>query len=724
MCGGWLHIGSSMSKLRAAKTLFAAIILLLIAVPPANGQANLPIYIDHLVNGFQDWSWATRNLSNTSPLHSGTNSISVSASIGGGISFHQTDFDTSVYTNFSFWAHGGAAGGQLLKVYVSLGTTDQTAYNLPSALTANTWQQFVIPLSTLHAANKTNLARLTIQLAGGSTGTYYLDDLQLAASPAPAVVNISVSATQTIRSADARWFGVNTATWDSVLNTSQTISLLGEMGAMVLRWPGGSTSDGYHWTVSDFSKFVHVATNIGAQTFITVNYGSGTASEAAAWVAHANVTNHYGFKYWEIGNENYGTWETDINTNAPYRTNDAWTYAMRAQDYIQQMKAADPTIKVGIVLTPGEDAYVNGYTNHPATNSLTGQIHYGWTPVLLATLKRLGVTPDFAVDHRYPQYTGPGFLPTCPDSDPLLLQSARAWADDAADLRRQITAYFGAGGTNIELVTTENNNDAGQQGKQSLSLVNALYYTESLAQLMKTEFNAFLWWDLHNGTINNGSIDTSLYGWRLFGDFGLLSNGGTRYPTFYAAKLMQYFVRPGDTILRAASDYQLLSVYASRRASGALSLLVVNRDTTANFNAQVALNDFVPAPDASLRFFGIPQDEASHTNGTTAARDIALTNFPGAATSFAYNFPPLSLTLFNFAPTAPTLSALSPPPQPGQFVFQLQGQSGVRYYIQNSTDMSTWTTVATNTLNGITLNITNAAPAGTEKQFWRALWQP
>src|SRR6185369_2307920 len=123
MCGGWLHIGSSMSKLCAAKTLFAAILLLLIAVPPANGQANLPIYIDHLVNGFQDWSWATRNLSNTSPLHSGTNSISVSASIGGGISFHQNDFDTSVYTNFSFWAHGGAAGGQLLKVYVSLGTT-------------------------------------------------------------------------------------------------------------------------------------------------------------------------------------------------------------------------------------------------------------------------------------------------------------------------------------------------------------------------------------------------------------------------------------------------------------------------------------------------------------------------------------------------------------------------------------------------------------------------
>ena len=39
-------------------------------------QAALPIYTDHLVNGFQDWSWATHNLANASPVHSGTASIS------------------------------------------------------------------------------------------------------------------------------------------------------------------------------------------------------------------------------------------------------------------------------------------------------------------------------------------------------------------------------------------------------------------------------------------------------------------------------------------------------------------------------------------------------------------------------------------------------------------------------------------------------------------------
>jgi hypothetical protein len=45
-----------------------------VTAPP---QDNLPIYNDNLVNGFQNWSWATVNMTNTSPVHSGIYSISV-----------------------------------------------------------------------------------------------------------------------------------------------------------------------------------------------------------------------------------------------------------------------------------------------------------------------------------------------------------------------------------------------------------------------------------------------------------------------------------------------------------------------------------------------------------------------------------------------------------------------------------------------------------------------
>lgn len=715
----------------------AVALTLIFSLQFANAQANLPIYTDHLVNGFQDWSWAPRNLGSTALLHSGTNSIAVTPNgFGDGISFHQSAFNTSVYSSLGFWANGGTNGGQTLDVYVSLNDVDQSHFNLSPALVANTWRQYVIPLANLGAANKSNLTRITIQLLGGNKTTFYLDEIQLTANPAPATVHISLNATQTVRSVDFRMFGLNTAIWDSNFDTSQTISLLKEMGTMILRFPGGSASDEYHWGsnkslsntwswATSFANFTHVATNVGAQAFITVNYGTGSPAEAAGWVRHSNITNHLGFKYWEVGNENYGTWETDWNTNAPFKANDGWTYAMRFKDYYNQMKAADPTIKIGMVATPGEDSYANGNTTHAATNLSNGQLHYGFTAVALATLKSLGITPDFVVNHRYPEYTGSGFQPNCPDSDALLLQSTRAWADDATDLRQQINAYFGPTGTNIELVVTENNSDAGSQGKQSTSLVNGLYFAESLAQLMKTEFNSYVWWDLRNGTDNNGTTDSTLYGWRLFGDIAMVGGVNTRYSPFYTAKLMQSFARPGDAVLAPSSDYGLLTAYAARRASGALSLMVVNRDTVTNLSAQITLNGFVPTSTATLRSYGIPQDEATRTNGPAAAQDIATNNFANVAATFTYNFQPLSLNIFTLSPAAPTLAALSPALQsPGQFVFQLNGQSAVRYYIQKSPNLTSWTTIATNTLSNNSLLITNSAPSGSARQFWRAVWLP
>lgn len=702
----------------------------LLAALVARAQAPLPIYTDHLVNAFQDWGWGTRNLANTSPVHSGVNSISANGTAWNvAVSFQHADFDTSVYSSLVFWANGGAGGGQVLQVQAQVGSTGGPTVRF-GALPANGWQQFVVPLSSLGASHVSNLNRLNIQLTNlGTTNTFYIDDVQLTAAVGPAAVHLSVNATQSLRKVDVRWFGVNTAIWDSNFDTNSTIASLKEMGTTILRFPGGSLSDEYHWAsntsstntwkwVTGFPNFIHVATNAGAQAFITVNYGSGTPAEAAGWVRHSNITNHLGFKFWEIGNELYGTWETD--TNIP--PNDAYTYALRATNYISQMKAADPSIKIGIVLTPGEDSSVNGNTTHPATNLLTGQVHYGWTPVLLSTLKSQGFTPDFGIYHRYPEYTAANPV-NCPDSDALVLQSSSGWATDAADLRQQITAYFGPTGTNIELVCTENNSDAGAQGVQSTILVNGLYYADNFGRLSQTEFNAYVWWDLRNGTDTAGSFDPTLYGWRTYGDLGMINGLNTRHPTFYAAKLMQYFAQPGDTILGASSDYLLLSAYAARRASGAISLLVLNKDTATNFSAEIALAGFAPSSTATLRSYGIQQDQAARTNGPAANQDIATNNFSAAGPNFNYTFPPLSMTLFTLAPSAPRL-AVAVLAQPGQVILQLQGQASVRYVVQSSTNLTTWNSVSTNTLVGISLFLTNPPPAGRSLVFWRAVWQP
>ncbi len=721
---------------------FAVVMVSLAAFIPtrAEAQANLPIYTDSLVNGFGDWGWATHNYANPAPVHSGGNSVSVTitGNTYEGLQIVRSAFDSTPYGSVSFWINGGTNGGQRLQLagLAQNGTTQnvwQTSYSL-GTLQTNTWQQFTVPLTALGLANKSNATGLVFQdRIGAAQPTFYLDDIQFDAKAAPVLVHISLNATQSVRTVDTRHFGVNLAMWDSYFdppNHTTTISLLQEMGTTIVRMPGGSLSDQYHWgsntTLTNtwqwsasFNDMVRVTTNVGAQAFVTVNYGSGTPQEAAAWVRYANITNHLGFKYWEIGNECYGTWETDTNP----LPNHAYTYAVRASNYIAQMKAADPTIKIGLVAVPGESSYANGYTDHPALNPRTGQTKYGWTPVLLTTLKSLGVTPDFLVHHVYPQWTDPNDPSASPDNDDTLLQSTGNWAADAADLRQQITDYFGVSGTNIELVVTENNSDSGAQGRQSTSLVNGLYYADSLAQLLKTEFRGFVWWDLRNGTDTGGFFGPALYGWRTYGDLGMINGLNTRHPTFYAAKLMQWFARPGDKILTTTSDYSSLTAYAARRANGSVALLVLNKSSTTALNGQIALTGFTPTASAVLRSFGIPNDEAARTNGPAAAQDLTTNNIANAAPTFTNTFPPLSLTLLTLSPAAPKLAAISPAPA-GQFVFQLQGQPDVRYVIQNSSNLTSWVSVSTNTLTGPTLNVTNAVSPGVANQFWRAVWQP
>jgi len=439
-----------------------------------------------------------------------------------------------------------------------------------------------------------------------------------------------------------------------------------------------------------------------------VNYGTGTPQEAAAWVRSANVTNHCNFKYWEVGNENYGTWETDSNT-FPH---DPYTYASNAVRFITQMKAVDPTIKIGVPVVTGEDNNDNGYSANPATNPRTGVSHNGWTPVVLATMKSAGVLPDFLVFHVYPEYGNP--------SDPSLLQASGNWAGDAADLRQQLTDYVGAAGTNIELYCTENNSDAhGPQTRQSTSIVNGLYLADSLAHLMKTEFNAYVWWDLRNGQ-DPDTTYTNVYGWRGYGDIAIIGNLNTRYPVFYTFKLMQYFARAGDTVLDASSDYLMLPAYASRKADGSLAVLVVNKDNATTFNAQLSLGNYQPWTNALVRSFGLAQDEATRTNSLVpGAQDIGTNSVSVTGTNFIASFPPYSVTLLTIPPAQPQLTMQS---ANGQTILQVQGQSKVRYVLQSSTDLNTWTPYATNTLTGTTWNVTNNSVS--PSQFWRAVWLP
>jgi hypothetical protein len=462
---------------------------------------------------------------------------------------------------------------------------------------------------------------------GVAQPTFYVDDITLRAPPVPATVNITINAHHALRTVDSRLFGLNAAIWDGAYATATTQNLLTEIDNRVLRFPGGSISDIYHWAtntsegqtfqwVTDFDDFASIAKATKAKAYITVNYGTGTPQEAADWVRYSNRTKHYDFKYWEVGNENYGTWEEDHNT----RPHDPVTYATRFKDYYLQMKAADRSIKIGVVITTGEDSYAN-YPDEIVTNPRTGLSHSGWTPVMLTTLKNLDVIPDFVSYHRYAQNAGG-------ENDALLLTSSATWANDAADLRQQLQDYLGHAAHRVELTCTENNSVSTDPGKQSTSLVNGLFLADSLGNLMKTEFNSLVWWDLRNGQSTSANNSPSLYGWRQYGDYGIVNAAdpagpADRYPTFYVYKLLTHFARGGETVLEATSDYPGLGVYAVRKHNGAVHVLLLNKHPSATLNASVTINGQPLGHDVTVLSYGIPQDDAARTG--TGSADVQTT---------------------------------------------------------------------------------------------------
>jgi len=217
--------------------------------------------------------------------------------------------------------------------------------------------------------------------------------------------------------------GLNSAAWDVDLPDHDVSRLIGDAAVQTLRYPGGSTSDNYHWlsntpddptvggTVEDanFDAYMSVVQATGAQAMITVNYGSGTEQEAADWVRYANRGgarykgpvptypgacrngHNYGIRYWEIGNELYGDGTYGATWEVNHKSHDPTTYAQGVVRYSAAMKAVDPSVRIGAVLTaPGNwpDGQLSDASPQP------------WNDTVLSLA--CGAI-DFVVIHWYPQ---------------------------------------------------------------------------------------------------------------------------------------------------------------------------------------------------------------------------------------------------------------------------------------------------------------------------------
>ncbi|MFI5065890.1 MAG: cellulose binding domain-containing protein [Streptosporangiales bacterium] len=460
---------------------------------------------------------------------------------------------------------------------------------------------------------------------------------------AAAAVNVTVNAQEGLGTIPSTAYGLNSAVWDSQMNVPQVQGLLQQAGVRMLRYPGGSYGDIYNWQDNtapggyvapgtDFDSFMGTVQKIGAQPILIANYGTGTPAEAAGWVQYANITKNYGVKYWEIGNEVYGNgyygngWEADNHASKSPAT-----YAQNVVQYASAMKAVDPSIKIGAVLTlPG---------NWP--DSVVGSGDSGdWNKIVLSGA---GGAIDFVIVHWYPSPTSPA----------AMLNEPAQVAGELAQLRQEIDQYAGPNGPNIGIAMTEVNS-----GVDTTTQPDALFGADTYMTALENGVFTVDWWDTHNGPT---SISTAPDGATDFNDWGILSSGtcigstceppiNTPFPAYYSLAMLSKLGLPGDTMVRAATDQQLVAAHAVRNANGDLSVMLVNKDPANSYQVNLHYAGFTPAAAAPTVYsYG---DEASAitsaTQGTAASQVL----------------PPYSIETIVLQPQAGTESALSAPGAP------------------------------------------------------------
>jgi alpha-L-arabinofuranosidase len=542
----------------------------------------------------------------------------------------------------------------------------------------------------------------------------------------PTTLSTTVNANTVIEPLSTNMLGVNLAWWDDKLTTAQTQQMVKAAGLKAFRFPGGSSSDDFHFNVAanyndpvavaipQFAQFIQA---VGGTGLLTLDYGSGSPQEAAAELAYlegspTNTTsigtgiewndstnqwqnvnwqtvgywaslraasplgtddglnflriNHAaafsGIKFWEVGNEEYGSWEIDhhgtagpggVGTGAQH---DPATYAAFAKTFANFAAKIAPSILIGI--DSGDPT--NGFND--------------WTKNVLTAGLNIGFIPSYISDHSYMYGFGQ-------ENDTTLLEgtvsnpnSVLDWSTRYADYHNLLQTALGAQAGSVQVMATEFNSTYATPGKQSTSLVNGLFIADSIGGILDSGYTGGFVWDLRNGwSGNSGNNSPSLYGWRQGGDYGLLGDPDLNdapstgayipYPNYFAEQLASKIVLSGGQVVSASSSYQELDVFAVKEANGHLVLFVINKNPDASIPEQFALQGFQPSGQAQIWRYSEVQDYAQSQSTTGAA---ALAHSAPTLTingsSFTYAFPAYSMTVIDLTPApGPAIATATSP---------------------------------------------------------------
>lgn len=483
----------------------------------------------------------------------------------------------------------------------------------------------------------------------------------------------------TPRPFDRRLLGTNAPAWIGAEKLADPVfqQRIRDLGTTLVRMPGGSWSSSYEWLACENrdasgcnyvggarpSDYIGFLAATGVAGMWTVNFND-TAQEAAALVAFFNgvvgdtkvigidrngvdwgtvgkwaaLRASHGhadpqrIQYWEIGNEVFGA----NPTKAPGCTADGWedVWTCDGEAYVNGDSQHDGYLQFRSVMQSVDPSISVGADGIEGDQNAWGQ--FGAKVIYYA-----GEAIDFYIVHDYGFYQSPPEAVALARPEmwfPPLITTTRSSLDEQVPNRAVPIAV-----TEYNLFTAANIDTTGMMSQG----INALYIADFIGQMADLGVSIANQWNLVNGTAGSE------------GDYGLFNpQTGAPMPQYYGLAIWHLF---GDQLLPISLGFDpqtALSAYAGIRADGTITLLVINKSST----AQTASIDLEGSTAAYTAKADVVTAQALNATSVTFNRSTANPSDLAAVPpsdlgpvnghKLSHSFEPFSISLLLLTPTA------------------------------------------------------------------------
>jgi hypothetical protein len=745
-------------------------------------QTDQTVYTDSLQNGWQNWGWATLNYSNTNPVHSGPDSISVTVGPWQALYIAHNAFDSTPYANLSFWINGGSVGGQQLLVQGHAGGAAQTAVNL-APLPANSWQKINVSLAALGVANRSDMDGFWIQdRIGAAQPTFYVDDITLMAGtnapppPTNSSVAITVDAQLNRHPISSLIYGVAFASSNQLADLNFALNRSGGNAETRYNWQLNAHNHAADWYFESLADspanpgaaaddFVANSKNGGGEPILTVPMIGWAAKlgPSRAHLASYSVAK-YGSQtgidpYWSDAGDGTSSATQAAITNDPtdanFQTNSdfqaAWIQHLTNLWGLSNNRGVRYYCmdnEQSIWFSTHRDIYPVGPTMQEIRDKFfdyAGRVKALDPSALVLAPEEWGWSGYFysGYDQQYGSQHGWSSLPDRTNNGnwdylPWLLNQCHERATNTNQRLLDVFTvhYYPQGGefgndvsTSMQLLRNRSTRSLWDTNYVDATWINSVV---QLIPRMKnwvaayypgtrigiTEYN----WGAE-AAINGATAQADILG--IFGREGL--DLATRWttpapstPTYKAMKMFRNY--DGNK-----SAFGETSVNAAGPNPDNVSVFAAQRSSDSALTVTLINKQLTATAAANLMFTNCLLTGTAHVWQLTSTNNIRqLSDLSFTGRTFSNSVPPQSITFY----VLPTVTGPTPPRlragilnSTNTFDLWLDGQSGQRYALLSSVDLLTWQPIATNTLTGASWHILLPATNG-PSVYYRGQWKP